>query len=259
MKRCRCPGGKSGAKNDGASVATDVVLSSRTMETVVVFSSNEDFIDLSNDALTKQGFTLLGVDSQARLIECCSGGYLNYLLDLGGMEFRRARSVTMSIRARAPNSSIVAFCPETEWGSRLKEAGASVVIKGRNDVTVQIMEASTGFLENINAIISQHLRSTRQKMKETSIRSRIEKAAAQVAHLSLQHMLQTDANVRTFLTNSWPASRHGQYVAIIGGETIGFADEAGKLAEQIRSLRPRGNILIQKIDCEDDSLRQHVK
>lgn len=257
-KRCRNLQKLERAKSKPRSIPMDVLLSKQTMDTVVVFSSSEDFLGVSNEALKKQGLALLPVNSPARLTECCSSGYLNFLVDCGGLGFKRARSITMSIRSHAPSSFIIAYCPDTAWSLPLRDAGASAVIEGRNEVGLRVMEASTGFFENITAIIFQHLQSTRRKIKEAASQSRIAKAKARVTHLSLMHMLQTDANVRAFLTNPWPASRHGQYVAIAGGETIGFADNAEELAEQISSFRPPGNILIQKIDCEDDLLRQRV-
>jgi len=257
VKQSCSPYKKGKIEDSAGTLPVDVLLSRLTIDTVVVFSSDEGFIEFSKDILTKQGFALLAVNSPARLAEHCSEGYLNFLVDCDRLGLLDARSVTTSIRARASSSFIVAYCPATGWGSRLMEAGASDVIDGKGDPALYLMEASTGFLENIDAIISQHLRSTRRKIKGAAIRTRIEKATAKVVHLSLKHMLETDANVRAFLTNSWPPSRHGQYVAIADGETIGFANDVVKLAEQIRDFRPSGNILIQQIDCESDSLRQY--
>ena len=244
-------------QNGAIATSADILLSRRTMDTVVVFSSDQNFVAASQNALTKQGLILLPVNTMSRLMDYCSAGYLNFLLDCNLPDLGRASSITAIIRSGAPNSFIVAYCPNTGWGLPLMEAGANAILDGKQDVSLQIMEASTGFFENINAIVSRQLKSTRRKMKEAEFRSRIEKATARVARLSLKHMLQTDANVRAFFSNSWPCSRHGQYVAITEGETIGFGSNSKELAEKIKHLTPSGNIPIQKIDCENDLCRQY--
>jgi len=248
--------GQNQDRNALASISMDVLLSQRTMNTVVVFSSNEGFVSVSDEALRKQGFSVLPTDSQTRLADYCSKGYLNYLLDCDLPNLHIARTIVTTARACAPRGFIVAYCPRCEWAGQLKDTGVNVVIESGRDISVQIMHASTGFLKNINSIIGVYLESTKLRIKETTIRSRFEKATAKVAHLSLEQMLQTDANVRAFLTNSWPASRHGQYVAIAGGKIIAFGNNSWELAERLRNLAASGNILIQRIECEDDSFGQ---
>ena len=247
---------KTGKRNEP--VSADAWLSEKTAESVVVFSRGDDFIVIANEALTKQRFAPLPIYSQAHLERCCSKGYLNYLLDCDRLDFRNARFAIATICSRVPNCFIIAYCPNAGWKSRLREAGADVVIDSAEDMALRIMEASIGFLHNITKIASRLLTSSRRKTKEATLRSRMEKTAAAAAHLSLEHMLQTDANVRAFCANSWPASRHGQFVAIAGGETIGFGGDAGELAEYVRTFGPSGNVLIQRIDCEDDSLRRYA-
>ncbi len=244
-------------KNDDA-ISADVLLSPKTTESVVVFACTDDFAEIAGEALAKQCFAPLPARSESHLDGYCSKRYLNYLLDCDRPDLHDVHLFMASIRSRVPNCFIIAYCSNPGWASRLKEAGADAVIDSADDVALRIMEASIGFRENINDIVSQHLRSGRRRIKEMTIRSRMEKATAAATHLSLEHMLQTDANVRAFCANSWPASRHGQFVAIVGGETIGFAGDAVELAEQVRGFRPSGNILIQRMDCEDDSFRRYV-
>jgi tRNA(Leu) C34 or U34 (ribose-2'-O)-methylase TrmL len=252
------PQKKDTTQNSKNSVSADAPLSRKTMEAVVVFSSNEDFLAASYVALEKQDFVPLSVSARARIADLCAQGFLNYLLDCDLPDLREVQSTMTTIRSRAPNSFIIAYCPNTVWSASLKEAGANTIITGGENISLQIMDASTGFLQNINSIISQYHKSTRRKIKEATSRSRMEKAAAMAVHLSFEHMLQTDANMRAFFANSWPPSRHGQYVAIADGKTIAFGSDARELAEQVMNFGPSENILIQRIDCENVSISQHA-
>ena len=252
------PDGNAKIGKRSESVSADSWLSEKTAESVVVFSRGGDFVVIAIEALSKQRFSPLPIYSQAHLEDYCSKGYLNYLLDCERLDFRNIRFFIATIRSRVPDCLVIAYCPDAGWKSRLGEAGADVVIDSADDLALRIMEASIGFLHNVNKVASRLLTSNRRRIKEATLRSRMEKTAAAAAHLSLEHMLQTDANVRAFCANSWPASRHGQFVAIAGGETIGFGGNAGELAEHVRTFEPSGNILIQRIDCEDDSFRRHA-
>lgn len=258
VKRCFGPCTRDKAIGGARSASGEVLLSRQTMDTVVIFSPDANFVEIAGDALTKQGFDPFPASSQRQLASCFSGRYLNFLIDCDQPSLRKVCSVTTMIRNRAPRSFILAHCPNLSWRTHVTAAGTDAIMDGKQDLSLQIIEASTGFLENISSLVSQQLRSTRRKMKDAEIRSSIEKATARVARLSLKRMLQNDENVRAFFNNSWPASRHGQYVAIIGGKTIGFASNPKELADSIKPFMPPGNILIQKIDCENDSYRQYV-
>ncbi len=240
------------------SVAADVPLSQRTMEAVVVFSFCEDFVAVSCVALEKQGFITVPVKTRERLDKLCSQGFLSYLLDCNHPDFQEAYSTITAARSLAPNSFIITYCPNQSWTERLKQAGSNAVIIEKGNISLQVMAQSPGFLQNINSIISQYHKSTRRRLKEVTSRSRMEKATAMATHLSFEHMLQTDANVRAFFDESWPPARHGQYVAIAGGETVAFGNSAKELAERLRDFAPSGNILIQRIECENATISQYA-
>ena len=252
------PRKKDATRNCKNAISPDAPLSRKTMEAVIVFSSDEDFLSASCAALEKQDFVPLSVSAGARIDDLCAQGFLNYLLDCDLPDLCEVQSIMTTIRTCAPNSFIIAYCPDNVWSARLKESGIDTIIAGKENISLQIMDASTGFLENINSIICQYHKSTRKKIKEATSRSRMEKATAMAIRLSFKHMLQTDANVRAFFANPWPSSRHGQYVAIADGKTIAFGSDARELTEQVRNLEPSENILIQRIDCENAAISQHA-